>query len=112
MVHLCEEVGHPIDLPAIVFEDNQPVIVLTKTLSGKVTRSKHFLMLIEFVKEQVAEGLIKLRKKPTESNVADVLTKLIISKAFTIKAMYLLGEMGINLDDLYLHQEGLTYELE
>jgi hypothetical protein len=34
---LCKEVGHPIDLTAIVFEDNQPVIDLTKTLSGKVT---------------------------------------------------------------------------
>jgi hypothetical protein len=30
IVHLCEEVGRPIDLGAIVFEDNQPVIDLTK----------------------------------------------------------------------------------
>jgi len=37
IVHLCQEVGHPIDLPAMVFEDNQPVINLTKTLSSKVT---------------------------------------------------------------------------
>jgi hypothetical protein len=36
IVHLCKEVGHPIDLPAIVFEDNQPVIDLTKTLSSRV----------------------------------------------------------------------------
>jgi hypothetical protein len=60
IVHLCEEVGCPIDLPAIVFEDNQPVIDLTKTLSSKVTHSKHFLMLIEFIREQVMEGLIEL----------------------------------------------------
>jgi hypothetical protein len=37
IVHLCKEVGRLIDLPAIVFEDNQPVIDLTKTLSSKVT---------------------------------------------------------------------------
>jgi uncharacterized protein VirK/YbjX len=37
IVHLCEELERPIDLPAIVFEDNQPVIDLTKTLSSKVT---------------------------------------------------------------------------
>jgi hypothetical protein len=61
---------------------------------------------------QVKEGLIELRKIPTESNVADMLTKLIVGKAFTIKAMHLLGEMGINLDDPYLHQEDLTYEQE
>jgi hypothetical protein len=68
-------------------------------------------MLIEFLREQVLEELIELRKIPTESNVADVLTKLIISKAFTIKAMHLLGEMGITIDmngssqELYYEQE-------
>jgi len=98
IVHLCEEVGRPIDLPAVVFEDNQPVIDLTKTLSSKITRSKHFLMLIEFIREQVMEGLIELRKIPTESNVADLLTKLIVGKTFTTKAMHLLGEMGMSLN--------------
>jgi hypothetical protein len=111
IVHLCEEVGRPIDLPAIVFEDNQPVIDLTKMLSSKVTRSKHFLMLIEFIREQVMEGLIELRKIPTESNVADLLTKLIVGKTFTIKAMHLLGKMGMSLnvnescDELNLERE-------
>jgi hypothetical protein len=38
IVHLCEEVGCLIDLPAIIFEDNQPVIDLTKMLSSKVTQ--------------------------------------------------------------------------
>jgi len=110
VIHLCKEVERPIDLPAIVFEDNQPVIDLTKTLSSKVTQSKHVLMLIEFIREQV-EGLIELQKIPTESNVADVLTKLIAGKAFTTKAMHLLGEMGITIDvnesceELYYEQE-------
>jgi hypothetical protein len=62
IAHLCKEVGHWIDLLAIVFEDDQPVIDLTKTLSGKVTQSKHFPMLVEFIREQVLEGLIELRK--------------------------------------------------
>ncbi len=35
MVHLYEEVGHPINLPAIIFEDNQPVIENpTSTIGG------------------------------------------------------------------------------
>jgi hypothetical protein len=57
------------------------------------------------------EGLIELRKIPTESNVADMLTKLIVGKAFTIKAMHLLGEMGMSVDenescdDLYYEKE-------
>jgi hypothetical protein len=55
-------------------------------------------MLIEFIRKQVMERLIELRKVPTESNVADLLTKLIVGKTFTIKAMHLLGEMVMSLD--------------
>jgi hypothetical protein len=108
IVHRCEEVGRPINLPAIIFEDNQPVIDLAKTLSGKVTRSKHFLMLIEFIRGQVLEGLIELRKISTIENIADMLTKLPVGKSFTIKAMHLLGEIGIELEPELEHN--LTYE--
>ncbi len=108
IVHLCEEVGCPINLPAIIFEDNQPVIDLAKTLSGKVTRSNRFLMLIEFIREQVLEGLIELRKIAIEANVADMLTKLLVGKSFTIKAMHLLGEMGLQLEPEF--EQNLTYE--
>jgi hypothetical protein len=110
MVHLYEEVGHPINLPAIIFEDNQPVIDLTKMLHGKVTRSKHFLMPIEFIREQVLEGLIEMKKIPTEMNVADMLTKIIVGKDFTTKAVHLLGEMGIELDQN--SEIDLTYKWE
>ena len=57
------------------------------------------------------EGLIELRKIPTESNVADLLTKLIVGKTFTTKAMHLLCEMGMSLkvnesyDELNFGQE-------
>ena len=68
-------------------------------------------MLIEFIREQAMEGLIELRKIPTESNEADLLTKLIVCKTFTTKAMHLLGEMGMSLnvnesyDELNFEQE-------
>jgi len=110
VVHLCEEVECPINLPDIIVEDNQPIIDLTKTLHDKVTRSKHFLMLIEFIREQVLEGLIELKQIPTEMNVADMLTKIIVSKDITTKAMHLLGEMGIELDQN--SEIDLTYEWE
>ena len=99
-VHLCEEIGRPIALPAIVFEDNQPVLDLSKTLGGKFTQLKHFLMLIEFIREQVVSRLIELTNISSEQNVADVLTKLLFGKDFTTKASYLLGEMGIEVKDL------------
>jgi len=57
------------------------------------------------------EELIEVRKIPTESNIADMLTKLIVGKAFAIKAMHLLGEMGMSVDvnescdELYYEKE-------
>jgi hypothetical protein len=68
-------------------------------------------MLIEFIREQVMEGLIKLQKIPTESNIADLLTKLIVSKIFTIKAMHVLGEMGMSPDVNESYDE-LNFEKE
>ena len=58
VINLCDELGRPIELPAIVMEDNQPVIDLTKDLSKRSKKYNHFLMLINYVREQVESGLI------------------------------------------------------
>jgi hypothetical protein len=72
-------------------EDNQPVIDLTQDLSKRSKKCKHFLMLVNFVREQVHNGLIELRKVPTEHNLADLLTKILSGQAYTQKAEQLLG---------------------
>ena len=81
-----------------MFEDNQPVIDLSKTLHGKINRSKHFLMLVHFIREQVTEGLLELRKKATSENTADILTKAVVGQAFKVKALRLLGAIGFIVD--------------
>lgn len=91
VIHLCEELARPIRLPAIVMEDNQPVIDVTKDINGRIKRCKHFLMLINYVKEQIVIGLIQIVKVPTIDNVADILTKVITGGEFTRKAQLLLG---------------------
>jgi hypothetical protein len=91
VVNLCDELQRHINLPAIVLEDNQPAIDLSSSLTARVKKSKHFLMLVNFIREQVADGLIELRKVPTEDNHADVLTKALFGSAFEEKAKYLLG---------------------
>jgi hypothetical protein len=65
-------------------------------------------MLIEFVREQVMEGLIELRKISTEANIAGMLIKLLVGKKITMKAMHLLGIMGVKTD--ILSDDFLTYE--
>jgi hypothetical protein len=91
VIHLCEELGRPIRLPAIILEDNQPVIDVTTDINGRIKRCKHFLMLINYVKEQIVIGLIQIVKVPTADNVADILTKVITGGEFTRKAQLLLG---------------------
>jgi hypothetical protein len=91
VVHLLGELGRPLELPCIVLEDNQPVIDLTKDVSSRINKCKHFLMLVNYVREQISNGLITLLKCPTADNTADILTKIITGSEFTSKAALLLG---------------------
>jgi hypothetical protein len=91
IIHLMHELGRPLTLPCIVLEDNQPVIDLTKDVSSRTRKCKHFLMLVNFIREQITSGLIRLEKVPTVDNVADVLTKIVTGSEFNTKASLLMG---------------------
>ena len=79
IINLSDEIQRPISLPAIIMEDNNPTVQLSGSLSSRIQRSKHFLMLINFIRHQVAMGLIEVHKVATEENIADVLTKALIT---------------------------------
>ena len=91
IINLCYELDRPIDLPAIIFEDNSPAVQLTENISAKAKKSKHFGMLFSFIKEQVLSGLISIRKVDSADNVADLLTKPLDWSSFAPKAIQLLG---------------------
>jgi Reverse transcriptase (RNA-dependent DNA polymerase) len=93
LVHLCDELHRPLELPCIALVDNQPVIDLVSQPSGqvRVKRCKHFLMLVDWVREQVIAGYLELVKVATEANVADLLTKIVTGGEFKRKADLLLG---------------------
>jgi hypothetical protein len=91
LVHLCEELGRPLELPAIVMVDNQPVIDLIHGPFVKAKRCKHFLMLVAWVRERVEHGYFELAKVATADNVADILTKIITGGNYKTKAHLLLG---------------------
>lgn len=95
VVELCKEIGQHLHLPAIVFEDNQPVITMATTTSTGIRKCKHFLMLIAFVKEQVEVGLIDIRKVASADNVGDFLSKLTYGSNYTTKKDLLLGKENI-----------------
>ena len=91
VINLCDEIKREVELPAIVFEDNSPTVQLSDGLSAKAKKSKHFLMLVNFIREQVMMGLIEVQKIPSAENIADVLTKALAWKDFEAKAKLLLG---------------------
>ena len=91
LINLSDEIGRSIDLPAIIFEDNNPTVQVTSSLSARIKKSKHFLMLINFIRHQVTLGLVEVKKIATQENVADVLTKPLNWREFGPKAARLLG---------------------
>jgi hypothetical protein len=93
VVNLCDELNRPVELPAVIFEDNQPAIDLSVAMNNRVKKCKHFLMLVSFIREQVVSGLIEIRKIPTDDNYADLLTKPLMGQSFHEKANYLMGIM-------------------
>jgi len=92
--NLFNEIGRPVKLPIIIFEDNQPTIDLVEDETSKINKSKHYLMIIQFLREQVREGLIKLKKIPTEQNISNVLTKIITGSEFHSSFNTIMGQQS------------------
>ena len=82
IINLFEELARPLTLPAILYEDNQPTIDLATNSISHINKSKHYLMTIQYLREQVQSGLIQLKKIPTQKNIANVLTKIISAPEF------------------------------
>ena len=91
VITLCKEINREIELPAIVFEDNAPVVQITTTLGSKMKRCKHFLMIIHYVKEQVDNNIIKVLKTEAANNTADLQSKPIYGGDFAHKRKLTLG---------------------
>jgi hypothetical protein len=75
VLSICLELSIELTMPAIIMEDNSAVITVTTDESAYMKKCKHFLMLINYVREQVDLGIIKIYKILGTENMADVLTK-------------------------------------
>ncbi len=91
VVSICQELSIEIKLPVIVYEDNFPVVQLSNNLAPRAKKCKHFLMLINYIKEQVEAGIIKIEHVDTDENLADILTKILTGSLFFDKAKQILG---------------------
>ena len=72
---MLEELGFPQHGPTILYADNLSMITLCTDYSGNHKRTKHFLGQINFMLDQVRQGIIRLEYLRTEDHDADPLTK-------------------------------------
>jgi hypothetical protein len=64
----------PLDGPADVFCDNNSV-VQSSTIPASVLKKKHNAVSFHKVRETIAAGAMWVSHEPTESNLADLLSK-------------------------------------
>ena len=91
VISICKEIQIDIKLPAIKMEDNAAVIMIAQKECAYLKRCKHFLMVINYVREQVQLGLIAINKIDGEQNDADLQTKKLRGQPFTTKANNIMG---------------------
>jgi hypothetical protein len=79
--HDLRMLGIPLVGPANMFCDNQSV-VLNSTVPSSMLKKKHNAISYHKVRESIAAGSIRVAKEPTESNLADILTKPLAGPRF------------------------------
>ncbi|CAA7267103.1 unnamed protein product [Cyclocybe aegerita] len=74
MQEWMSEAGLEQTLPAKIYSGNKGSIDLAKNVKG-ITKVKHIHVKHHYICEQVNEGDVEVIRIPTESNIADILTK-------------------------------------
>ena len=91
LIYLCHELDIRVDLPAVIFEDSSAVITITNDETAYMKKCKHFMMLINYVREQVELGLIDVLKVTGTENDSDAFTKKKRSRNFADLVNKILG---------------------
>jgi hypothetical protein len=92
LLSLCLDLQLDLQLPAIIMEDNSAVIIITTDDQAYLKKCKHFLMVINYIREQVDLGMIAIQKIVGEDNMADLHTKPLRYGTFERHAPKILGE--------------------
>jgi len=91
LYNLCIELHRPFELPAIILEDNQALRKVAGSGFGPTKRARHFLMMVNYLREMVMKGVIAWREIPAHLNIADILTKVVVGQDFIYKSQGMLG---------------------
>jgi hypothetical protein len=81
LYELLDEMKVTIQLPIVMYVDNQSAIQVAKAAATH-SRTKHIRLRYHFLKDLVSEGVIDLKHINTKKQLADVLTKVQIQAMF------------------------------
>ena len=76
LIGLFEELGFTVTLPVTVYEDNNACVILANQEIGPNKKIHHFLMKVEYCRQQVFLGNMRVEHIDTEENIADILPKI------------------------------------
>lgn len=79
---LLNEMRQDVSEPTIIFEDNQSCLKLVEQEERLSDRSKHIDTRFHFVKDYIKNGFILCKYCPTETMLADILTKPVAALKF------------------------------
>ena len=82
--------GVPLNGPADVFCDNNSV-VQNSTIPASVLKKKHNAVSFHKVRETIAAGAMRVSHEPTESNLADLLSKLMSGPRHRLLSSHILS---------------------
>ena len=89
---LLLELGFPPTQPTILYEDNKSAIHISENGNDK-GRTKHMDVRYHLIRDLIKTQVIKLKYMPTESMIADILTKPVDKKTFRKLQVQLLGNL-------------------
>jgi hypothetical protein len=89
---LLTELGYSSKHPTLMYEDNKSAIQIVANGNDK-GRTKHMDVRYHLIRELVQSNTIQVQYMPTESMVADILTKPLDSKLFLKFQTDLLGHL-------------------
>ena len=100
--NVCIWMGIIIEGTIPVYVDNQSLIDITETLKNS-SKTNHFNIDIQYIRDMINSGLIELRKVHTNFNPADIHTKNLAGKVFKNHRGKIMNGFGGKAANIHLH---------
>ena len=98
--NILDELGFKQSLPTTIFEDNKSLITVANNSHQVVSdRTRHFSISSQYVKSLVKSGIVSFQYISTELQVADILTKPLVTNSFIQLRDILIGNSENKVTD-------------